>query len=357
MSKSSDKSVPGMKIRDNNLSLRTAIEIVNAQKPTLDEILNALGDPPWQEEILRDMLFRNLEATNECVRGLPGYRIHEAIGQLIGNVKLFNESADYLHAQIDRLKMLIKRRKHGYLGNREDEQRQKGEISKGIYYFMSAAFSVVEGGRRVRNRLCKAGIDISSEYKDQCKKIFDEHEHAFVMQLRHTVTHVQIPDTGSSHTVGRDEEQVSVSFDSATLDVEDWTAGAKAYVALNKRVITKNLILSYQPKVNAFEKWLIKKVRREFEGEISDYIRCKSIIRKYGHRGSYKIISQLAKPGITDPYDHLDRFLTDDQIERVMRLPMRSKEQVDEIILLADDCEAVDDDLRNALYELFAKAP
>lgn len=357
MSKRGDDSNTGVKTSGSAKSLQAAIGLVNAQKPSLQEVLKVLGDPPWGEEVLRDMLFRNVEATNEALRRLPGYRIHEAIGQLKEGIKLFNESADYLYAQIDGLEMHLKRRKHGYLGDREEEKRQKEDISRGLYYFMSAAFSVVEGGRRVRDRLCKAGVDISSKYNDQRRTIFVKHEHKFVMQLRHTVTHVQVPGTGSSHTVGGNEERASVFFDAEALDDHDWNAGAKAYVALHKRVVFKDLILSYQPKVNAFAKWLIKKVKREFEGKISDYIRCKSIIKKYGNRTSYKIFNQLAKPGITDPYDHLDRFLTDDQIERVMRLPMRSKEQVDEIVFLADDCEAVDDELRNALYELFAKAP
>lgn len=357
MSRQGDKSGGGGSIGRNADALKAAIDLVNTQKPTLDQVLHALGDPPWEEEALRKTLFRNLEATNEALRRMPGYRIHEAISQLNDTVKLFNESADYLHAQIDGLEMLLKRRKHGYLGDREGEKRQRAEISKGLYYFMNAAFSAVEGGRRVRDRVRKAGTDISSEYAGQCRAVFDEQEHEFVKHLRHTVTHVQVPGTGSSHSMGGDEERVSIFINAAALDIADWKPAAKSYVAQNNNVDLKDLILSYQPKVNSFAKWLIKKVKREFEGEISDYIRCKSIVKKYTSRTLYKLFNQLAKPGVTDPYDHLARFLTDDQIERVMRLPMRSKQQVDEIILLADDCEAVDDELRTALYELFSKAP
>ncbi len=54
------------------------------------------------------------------------------------------------------------------------------------------------------------------------------------------------------------------------------------------------------------------------------------------------------RPGRLGGYDYLLRYLTDDELERVYSLPMRSKEQVDLIIKILDDYGACNDDLRKS---------
>ncbi len=54
-----------------------------------------------------------------------------------------------------------------------------------------------------------------------------------------------------------------------------------------------------------------------------------------------------------NPYAHLDTYLTPAEVEAALRLPMRSREQVDYIIAAADEHDACDDELRSLVYKLF----
>ena len=56
-----------------------------------------------------------------------------------------------------------------------------------------------------------------------------------------------------------------------------------------------------------------------------------------------------------DPYKHLDRHLTPEQIAEVYSLPMRSQKQVDMIIDSIDKDGACDEELRRLAYELFRR--
>src|SRR3546814_11675454 len=57
-----------------------------------------------------------------------------------------------------------------------------------------------------------------------------------------------------------------------------------------------------------------------------------------------------------NPYDHLPRMLTAEQLDEVMCLPRKSEQQVDRIIAFLDN-GACDDELRQGAYELFRRAP
>ena len=57
-----------------------------------------------------------------------------------------------------------------------------------------------------------------------------------------------------------------------------------------------------------------------------------------------------------NPYEHLSRYLTLEQTEEVLRLPMQSEEQVDKVIEFVDSGRACDAELRTMVNQLFRRA-
>jgi len=57
-----------------------------------------------------------------------------------------------------------------------------------------------------------------------------------------------------------------------------------------------------------------------------------------------------------NPYNHLDRYLTTEQLEEVYALAMGFEQQVDRIIEFIDTDTACDDELRDLAYQFFRRA-
>ncbi|HUH49015.1 MAG TPA: hypothetical protein VLZ56_04070, partial [Mycoplana sp.] len=57
-----------------------------------------------------------------------------------------------------------------------------------------------------------------------------------------------------------------------------------------------------------------------------------------------------------DPHNHLNRYLTAEQLEAVYKLPRNSREQVNLVISYADQEGVVDGHLREEVYELFRRS-
>jgi hypothetical protein len=57
-----------------------------------------------------------------------------------------------------------------------------------------------------------------------------------------------------------------------------------------------------------------------------------------------------------DLHNHLDSYLSAEQLETVYKLPRNSREQVDLVISYADREGIVDDRIREKIYELFQRS-
>jgi hypothetical protein len=81
-------------------------------------------------------------------------------------------------------------------------------------------------------------------------------------------------------------------------------------------------------------------------------------VRYQGVKSKWKIaITQLFGPGKYDPYMYLDKYLSEKQIENVLALKHRSREQVNKIIEYIDDMGVCDEILKCEIYRLFKVSP
>jgi hypothetical protein len=90
---------------------------------------------------------------------------------------------------------------------------------------------------------------------------------------------------------------------------------------------------------------------------LRDYERCCNENRYHAARLMWKglVKNWLAWPEPPNPYDHLKRYLTPEQLQQVYELPMGSKAQVDQVLERVDQEHACDIELRELAYELFRR--
>jgi hypothetical protein len=87
---------------------------------------------------------------------------------------------------------------------------------------------------------------------------------------------------------------------------------------------------------------------------ISDYLRYRRILNRFASESTWtSLLEQVFIPKKLDPYMYLDRYLTKQELEEVLSLPPRSKEQVDRIIQLIDEYGACTEEIRKRVYEFF----
>jgi hypothetical protein len=86
---------------------------------------------------------------------------------------------------------------------------------------------------------------------------------------------------------------------------------------------------------------------------LSDYRRVAKACQTDAARKVFKLVFGHMLASGADPYAKLHVVLLPAQIEEAIRLPHRSKEQVDFIIAAADEFDACDDSLRSQIYQMF----
>ena len=87
--------------------------------------------------------------------------------------------------------------------------------------------------------------------------------------------------------------------------------------------------------------------------EIMEYRKYDRILNRFGARAEWKIMLTETLKRNVDPYDYLDRYFNKQELDEVMKLPMRSPKQIDRIIEILDEFDACDEDLRQKIYTLF----
>jgi hypothetical protein len=113
-------------------------------------------------------------------------------------------------------------------------------------------------------------------------------------------------------------------------------------------------VTGYAAEVRDFHDWLHRATEEAAGPLVADYVRCTRRIKSVSARSLWNIIlQQVVIAGKRDPYQYLDQYLTQVELDEVNSLPHRSKEQVDLIIRMVDEYDSCDDELRRIIYLAF----
>ena len=131
-----------------------------------------------------------------------------------------------------------------------------------------------------------------------------------------------------------------------------------AYLNASSEVIDlKDVFEAYRSSVAEFHSWYEQQLASDGLVELRDYERCLRENKNFSERTWWKTLIRqwLNSEKPPNPYDHLPRWLTPEQISEVYSLPMQSDEQVDKVIEFVDTDHACDEELRELAHEFFRR--
>jgi hypothetical protein len=113
------------------------------------------------------------------------------------------------------------------------------------------------------------------------------------------------------------------------------------------------LLRGYSEKMEQFYARLLSEVEEHLPIEVKDYRACRKVVKDQHGKLSYEVMIGLWTQAGADPYEHLPKHLTTEQMKEAEALPHRSSQQIDYIIACFDKDGICDDHLRSVIYNFF----
>lgn len=306
---------------------------------------------PWPTELIHRISFTMNDDFDEVMTHHPGHKIfntHESI-------KFFLDLFD------DTYKELEKAIKHYHVSYKEPEffsRRGRDKHDRAIFDLNRCIFNFTSAGDALRNICMRQEKHYTPQsYEEHKRNYFGQNKlHHFMQKLRVALHHEHFVKAGPSITyTGSDSHKTNLYLECRQLlrleAIQEKAEALKYVEESGVRIDVQEVFRHYLLIVKDFYDWLLNQM--DMSSEFADYRRCVLERKKTLKRQSFKLfIDQWIKSGI-NPYEHLDKYLSDDEITYVKHLPHGSQQQVDKIIAFADEEGACNDVLRKKIYELF----
>ncbi|PTM40510.1 hypothetical protein [Bosea sp. 124] len=241
-------------------------------------------------------------------------------------------------------------------------------IQKELFTCTNAVVSLVEHARRVSKERPIA------DYNAQRLSCFGtDGLHEFVVALRVMLHHLHIVDAGWNLQTNVNKDGNTASFmihKDAVLRIMHENEGsftpktareaARSYIAAKPSTIDlRDVFQEYEARAHRFNNWFKQQLQSEKLADLRDYDRLIKEKVNFDQLTIYKAMMHhwLKWDTPPDPHRHLSRYLSADQLAEAYKLPRNSPEQVDLIIGYADRDNAIDEKLREQVYELFRRSP
>jgi len=311
-----------------------------------------LGPLPWSEERLRQAYFKSFTATRKAIQELPGFQVHRDLLTLQLSLNIFRDAVTDLMKSIDLF--------HGHsqessFWTRPERQRFEQHVimvQRGIFSAVTSAMALFAYSRIICDRL-KLG-----EYRDRFSAEFDKsEEHQFIYHLRNCICHVSVIEVGWQCRISYITGERSTRFllePQLLFEYRKWDKLSRTFIKRHPEGIdAKELFEKYRTRVDNFYEWVFTEITRLSEPNLSEYRQYERILNRFDVKSWWNVILKQQVIGKRDPYAYLERYLTKAELDEVLALPMRSKEQVDRIIEIVDEYGACDDDLKATVYSAF----
>jgi hypothetical protein len=225
-------------------------------------------------------------------------------------------------------------------------------VQRGIFSTVTSAVALFAHSRIICDRL-KLG-----EYRDRFSAEFEmSEEHQFIYYLRNCISHVSVIEAtwqwGISYITGEKRTHFFLE-PQLLLEYKKWDALSRTFINRHpKGIDAKELFAKYRTRIDNFYEWVFAEITKLSEPELSEYREYERLLKCFGVRSWWNIILKQQVIGKRDPYAYLERYLTKPELDEVLALPIRSKEQVDRIIEIVDEYGACDEELRQTIYSAF----
>ena len=235
---------------------------------------------------------------------------------------------------------------------RDKRRLLEDELQEAVYLFASSAMTLVEQSRALRSKIEIPGYSerIAADFASSSR-------HRFIQELRNDVIHITLHEPNWQLSTDRDGTRITrfLLYAHQLTRADEYHLLARDYLRKNTDgVDLGTLFAEYRTTVNEFHVWLQQAVSSTAGAQILDYRRCHRFITTIGTRAFWRLmLSQVVIQNSKNPYDYLDRYLTETEMEEVSTFPPRSQAQVDRIVEIIDEDGACDDELRTLVYTAF----
>jgi hypothetical protein len=193
-------------------------------------------------------------------------------------------------------------------------------------------------------------------YEEQVAAYFQKDErHRFIHSLRVGITHLGV--TKANWEISESKEGRTVTFLLRRDDLlrwDNWNSQAKAFILAQKKgVDVEGLFAAYSRHVEKFHNWFRVSLFAKYGSELAEYLHYLRVVNAVESECNWNLLlKQILPQQKLDPYMYLGQYLTAEQLEDVLSLPFRSKEQVDRIIELVDAYRVCTDAMREDAYKV-----
>jgi hypothetical protein len=222
-------------------------------------------------------------------------------------------------------------------------------VNKELFAALGAAKTLVDYSRRMKS------LVPTELFESKKNEAFSPNEHALIIDLRNSVLH-QVHSEANWQKIYRG----GFSTTHFVIDREDLLADGELSPTaqehlrqLGPKIDVTELLSGYSQKVEGFYGWLLPEVESHLPIAVQDYRACRQAVKSCHGRLSYEFLIRTWMNAGVDPYQHLHKHLTSEQLKTIEGLPPRSAEQVDYIISCVDRHCVCNDDLRKTIYEFF----
>lgn len=338
----------------NLSSLSAAIELVNEQKRNADDLLLQECTMCWEHnEHLDTALLTKFAWSAKAKKWLedhhPFHPTFEAMAQI--------ETAFEMLVQARASLVELYGHYHAALvyDGFELTEAVAWKTTHEVFNYVFSAFALVQAYRR----FLKLDVPDKEGYNRVFQIAFDDAElMAFVQKLRNCYGHqmlIRVCPVGTISYGEQTEVKSALIFDKDLLiSLPDaWNLEAKRFLERKEELNVLEIVSQYHRMASALFCSYGSATKASHTSGFREIVRCKQAITSASRVMSLGMLLQGAKQRGTDPYAHMKKHFTKEELERVFCFPSHSREQVDYIIKLRDPLGFCDESLRDRLYDVF----
>jgi hypothetical protein len=310
-------------------------------------VSEALKFVPSAQEVRDDLCALGPDDAQRALRQHPGYSIDRKIESVQTMLGLFRRALADLSRAIDTFPEL---------GTQEAPKvREQKEhdvsvlVNKELFAALGAAKTLVDYCRRIKDLVPVDQFDLKR------KETFNSKEHALIVELRNLVLH-QVHSEANWQKVysgGPPVTHFVLDREDILADGELSQAAREHLEQLGPKIDVTALLSAYSQRVENFYGWFLSEVMANLPISVTDYRSCRQAVKTHHGRLSYEFLIRTWMNAGVDPYEHLPKHLTSEQLKAMEVLPHRTAGQVDYIVACVDRQGVCDESLRKTVYEFF----
>jgi hypothetical protein len=306
---------------------------------------------PWSTDHIQAAIFDSFTDARKAIEKTPGGALWNSLLSLEDTRFIFEESVSDL---LDEISLFADRSKNPAFWNRANSDQaeiHQRNVKRSLFYSTSALMALVDHARNFEHTYPVDG------YIDKRSEAFTTPNlHAFLQDLRNFNSHWRIAEANW---------EISTDFQTKTrmarflvskeelLAWNKWNADARRFIEeTGEKLDIYDLFKTYRKHVADFYEWHKGRVVDQYSSAIREYLAYKRDYEGITKKYHWNLIISHAPKDI-NPYQYLDRYLTAQQLEMILALPHRSKEQVHAIIQAFDMDGYCDDKLREKIEKIF----